>query len=72
MTLLLNREPKFEEVRRDDLLHGITQLKTQAQTLNYDGQGRLQAKDVTLPFFIFFLYYTIKKDLCQGQINTTI
>ena len=56
MTLLLNREPKFEEVRRDDLLHGITQLKTQAQTLNYDGQGRLQAKDVTLTLIPYYAW----------------
>ncbi|MBR3859994.1 MAG: glycoside hydrolase family 127 protein [Bacteroidaceae bacterium] len=56
MTLLLNREPKFEEVRRDDMLHGITQLKTQAQTLNYDGQGRLQAKDVTLTLIPYYAW----------------
>lgn len=56
MTLLLNREPKFEEVRRDDMLHGITQLKTQAQTLNYDEQGRLQAKDVTLTLIPYYAW----------------
>ncbi|MBQ8866868.1 MAG: glycoside hydrolase family 127 protein [Bacteroidaceae bacterium] len=56
MTLLLNRTPQFEEVRRDDLLHGITQLKTQAQTLSYDQQGRLQAKDVTLTLIPYYAW----------------
>ncbi len=56
MTLLLNREPKFEEVRRDDLLYGITQLKTDAQTLNYDKQGRLQAKDVRLTLIPYYAW----------------
>lgn len=56
MTLLLNRDPKFEEVRRDDLLYGITQLKTKAQTLNYDTEGRLQTKDVTLTLIPYYAW----------------
>ena len=56
MTLLLNREPKFEEVRRNDLLYGITQLKTNAQTLSYDEEGCLQAKDVTLTLIPYYAW----------------
>ncbi len=56
MTVLLNREPKFEEMRRDDLLHGITQLKTQAQSLSYDEQGRLQTKDVKLTLIPYYAW----------------
>ncbi len=56
MTLLLNRDPKFEEVRRDDLLYGITQLKTDAQTLSYDKEGRLQAKDVKLTLIPYYAW----------------
>ncbi len=56
MTLLLNRQPQFEEVRRDDLLYGITQLKTGAQTLSYDQQGRLQTKDVTLTLIPYYAW----------------
>ena len=56
MTLLLNRNPQFEEVRRDDLLYGITQLKTQAQVLDYDTEGRLQTKDVTLTLIPYYAW----------------
>lgn len=56
MSLLLNREPKFEVVRQEELLSGITQLKTQAQTLHYDSEGRLQAEDVTLTLIPYYAW----------------
>lgn len=56
MTLLLNRNPKFEEEHREDLLGGITQLKTGAQTISYDQYGRLQAKEVTLTLIPYYAW----------------
>ena len=40
-SVFMNRNPKFEVVEKPDLLYGINQLKTGAQTLGYDDQGRL-------------------------------
>ena len=47
-SVFMNRNPKFEVVEKPDLLYGINQLKTGAQTLGYDDQGRLTTTDVNL------------------------
>ena len=47
-SVFMNRTPKFEVVEKPDLLYGINQLKTGAQTLGYDDQGRLTTTDVNL------------------------
>ena len=54
--LLMNRAPRFETVEKPDLLYGITQLKTAAQTLCYDNNGRLTTKDVTLTLIPYYAW----------------
>lgn len=56
MSLLLNKEPEFEVVRQENLLCGINQLKTQAQTLRYDTDGRLKTEDVTLTLIPYYAW----------------
>lgn len=56
MSLLLHREPTFEVIRQEDLLCGINQLKTQAQTLHYDDKGRLQTQDITLTLIPYYAW----------------
>ena len=47
-SVFMNRNPKFEVVEKPDLLYGINQLKTGAQTLGYDDQGREPDTDTLL------------------------
>lgn len=53
-TVFMNREPKFEVVKKDDLLYGINQIKTNAQTLGFDDDGRLITNDVTLTLIPYY------------------
>lgn len=53
---LLNQSPKFEVVERKDLLKGITELKTDAQTLAFDKTGRLAAKDVQMTLIPYYAW----------------
>ncbi|MDD2436907.1 MAG: glycoside hydrolase family 127 protein [Massilibacteroides sp.] len=48
LSAFMNRKPEFKVVKQTDLLCGINQLKTDAQTLSYDPKGRLFVKDVEL------------------------
>ena len=56
LSVLMNRTPKFEGVEKPDLLYGINQIKTQAQTLEYDESGRLVAKDHTLTMIPYYAW----------------
>lgn len=56
LSVLMNRTPKFEVVEKSDLLYGINQIKTQAQTLEYDESGRLVAKDHTLTMIPYYAW----------------
>jgi len=56
LSILMNREPKFNVVERPDLLYGLTQLTTDAQTLNYDDNGRLVAEDVKLTLIPYYAW----------------
>ena len=56
LSILMNREPKFELVERPDLLYGLNQLKTDAQVLNYDDNGRLVAEDVKLTLIPYYAW----------------
>ena len=56
LSVLMNREPKFEVVERPDLLYGLNQLTTDAQTLNYDDNGRLVAEDVKLTLIPYYAW----------------
>ena len=52
----MNRNPKFEVVERKDLLYGIDQIKTDAQSLDYDDSGRLVTKDVKLTLIPYYAW----------------
>ncbi len=56
LSLLMNRHPQFEVVERPDLLYGLDQIKASAQTLEYDGQGRLLAKDRQLTLIPYYAW----------------
>lgn len=56
LSVLMNRTPKFEVVSRKDLLYGLNQIKTQAQTLEYDESGRLTTKDQTLTLIPYYAW----------------
>ena len=56
LNVLMNREPEFEVVSKPELLCGINQIKTQAQTLEYDESGRLVTKDQTLTLIPYYAW----------------
>lgn len=56
LSVFMNRTPKFEVVEKPDLLYGLTQLKTDAQTLGYDDRGRLTATDVKLTLIPYYAW----------------
>lgn len=55
-SMLLPAHPTFETTDRPDLLNGIKQLKTQAQVLSYDTQGRLQTRNVSLSLIPYYAW----------------
>ncbi len=54
LSIVMNRAPKFELVEQPDLLCGINQIKTDAQVLSYDDNGRLVAEDVKLTLIPYY------------------
>lgn len=56
LSLLMNQHPQFEVVERPDLLYGLNQIKTPVQTLEYDEQGRLLAKDQQLTLIPYYAW----------------
>lgn len=54
--VLVNRKPEFTLERKPDLLHGINEIKTSAQTLDYDASGRLTVKDVMLTLIPYYAW----------------
>ena len=55
-SVFMNRTPKFELVEKPDLLYGINQLKTDAQVLGYDDQGRLTTTNVRLTLIPYYAW----------------
>ena len=56
LSIVMNREPKFEVVEKPELLYGLNQLKTDAQVLSYDDNGRLVAEDVKLTLIPYYAW----------------
>lgn len=56
LSVFMNRAPQFEVVERPDLLYGLTQLQTDAQTLGYDDRGRLTTADVKLTLIPYYAW----------------
>ncbi len=52
----MNRKPEFEVVEQPDLLYGLNQIKTDAQTLGYDDKGRLVVEDVELTLIPYYAW----------------
>lgn len=56
LSVFMNREPQFEVFSKSDLLYGINQIKTNAQTLGYDDKGRLTTTDVELTLIPYYAW----------------
>jgi len=56
LSVMMNRTPTFTVEKKPDLLYGINEIKTAAQTLAYDDKGRLQTKDVTLTMIPYYAW----------------
>lgn len=56
LSVFMNRKPEFTVERKPELLYGIDELKTLAQTLGYDETGRLVTKDVTLTLIPYYAW----------------
>lgn len=55
-TVLLNQHPRFRVVEKPELLYGISQLKTDAQALSYDKNGKLVVKDAELTLIPYYAW----------------
>lgn len=55
-TVLLNRNPQFKVVEKPDMLYGINQLVTEAQSLSYNEAGKLATKDVQLTLIPYYAW----------------
>ena len=53
---LINQNPKFTLVEKKDLLYGINELKTDAQTLEFNKQGKLTTHDVELTLIPYYAW----------------
>lgn len=56
LSTIMNRNPKFDVVNKPDMLYGIKQLETKAQTIGYDKEGRVVAKDVKLTLIPYYAW----------------
>ena len=55
-SVLVHQKPTFQVEHKEDLLHGINIVKTKAQSLAYDKDGRLQVKDVDLTLIPYYAW----------------
>lgn len=55
-SVLMNQSPKFEVVEKVDLLGGISQIKTQAQSLKYDESGFLSVSNHVLTLIPYYAW----------------
>ena len=56
LSVIMNRKPEFKVVEKAELLKGITQLQTDAQTLSYNKAGKIEARDVTLTLIPYYAW----------------
>lgn len=56
LSIFMNRTPKFETINKPNLLCGINELKTDAQILGYDDNGRLTSKDVKVTLIPYYAW----------------
>jgi DUF1680 family protein len=55
-SVILNKKPVFKVENKKDLLYGINSIQTDAQSLNYDLQGKLETKDVKLNLIPYYAW----------------
>lgn len=56
LSAFMNQTPKFSVKECPDKLYGIVEISTDAQTLSYDGNGRIVAKDVKLTMIPYYAW----------------
>jgi DUF1680 family protein len=56
LSVVMNRKPVFEVEKKPDLLFGITQLKTDAQVISYNAQGKIAVSDVRLTMIPYYAW----------------
>ncbi|MDD4515576.1 beta-L-arabinofuranosidase domain-containing protein [Massilibacteroides sp.] len=56
LSAFMNRKPEFSVIDKPDVLSGIKELETDAQTLGYDEKGRLFTKDVKLTLIPYYAW----------------
>lgn len=56
LNVLVNQAPHAEVVNRPDLLNGLAELVTDAQTLRFDGTGKLVAEQVKLTLIPYYAW----------------
>lgn len=55
-SVLMSRKPTFAIEQKPDLLCGLTEIKTPAQALSYDENGKLSVRDVTLTMIPYYAW----------------
>ncbi|KAA6334470.1 Non-reducing end beta-L-arabinofuranosidase [termite gut metagenome] len=56
LSVFMNRKPEFKVVSKPDILYGINQITTDAQTLSYDNRGGLTTTDVKLTLIPYYAW----------------
>jgi len=56
LSVFMNRKPEFTVEKKPDILHGIYQLNTTAQTLSYTEKGKLMTEDVILSMIPYYAW----------------
>ena len=65
LSVLLNPRSEFKVIERKDLLCGINQIQTQAQSLEYDKAGRLLVKDRMLTLIPYYAWGIVELGIWQ-------
>ena len=55
-SVLMNKKPQLSVVHRPDLLYGIDQIQTNAQTISYNKEGNLEVKNVKLTMIPYYAW----------------
>jgi uncharacterized protein len=55
-SIIMNKKPEFKIENKPDLLYSINTIQTDAQSMNYDTQGKLVIKDVKLNMIPYYAW----------------
>lgn len=55
-SIILNKKPVFKVETKKDLLYGINTIQTDAQSLTYDLQGKLETKEIKLNLIPYYAW----------------